>query len=116
MWANGAVADDMRHRVDRKADPSMLQDIFDGHHYQTLLTKDVSWKGRTLDPPRKYFSEDTDVALGFGTDGIAPLSRGVDDFWPLLLTVYNLPPELRAQREYQICCGIGPVSAGVIYS
>jgi hypothetical protein len=108
MLRDPTLAQEMRHRVDRRADPDLYQDVFDGSHYQELINREVSWKGRVCSPNTTYFEEDTDVALGFGTDGIAPLERANDDFWPLLITVYNLPPEFRTQREYQICCGLIP--------
>ncbi|KAJ9092331.1 hypothetical protein QFC20_007411 [Naganishia adeliensis] len=110
MLRDPTLAREMRHRVDRSTDPDLYQDVFDGTHYKDLLTRDVSWKGRVCQPAAKYFQRDTDVALGFGTDGIAPLERANDDFWPLLVTIYNLPPEIRTQREYQICCGFIPGS------
>lgn len=59
-------------------------------------------------PERKYFADETDVALGFSTDGVALYSRSRLDAWPLLLTNYALPPELRTKQGYQICCGIMP--------
>jgi hypothetical protein len=108
MYRNDHLAAEMMHRTERQVENDVLQDVFDGHHYQELLNRDVSWKGETLSPTEKYFSQDTDVALGFATDGITPLERGVSDFWPLLLTIYNLPPEIRTQREFQICCGLIP--------
>lgn len=108
MLRDPKLAQEMRHRIDRVVNPEILQDVFDGQHYINLLEQSVTWKGRIIQPPQRYFECESDVALGFGTDGIAPLSRGMEDFWPLLVTVFNLPPGLRTQREYQICCGLIP--------
>lgn len=108
MYRNNHLTSEMMYHTERQVDNTVFQDVFDGHHYRELLNKDLSWKGRPLSPTEKYFSKPTDVALGFATDGITPLEWGVSDFWPLLLTIYNLPPEIRTQREFQICCGLIP--------
>lgn len=85
------------------------QDVFDGAHFKGLLEKTVTWdRSPGSDPPRKYFDQDTDIALHFSTDGIALHKHTGMDAWPLLLTLYSLPPEIRYRREYQICCGIIP--------
>lgn len=96
------------HRTERDTDPTLLQDVFDGHHYKGVCTRYVSWKGTIVRPPTLYFAQNTDVALAFGTDGIASLERVADDFWPLLVTILDLPPEIRTHREFQICCGLIP--------
>lgn len=116
LYGNEALALEMRHRVDRKVNDNVLQDVFDGQHYRDLTEREVEWRGDVVEPPKMYFANETDVALGFGTDGIAPLQKGLDDFWPLLLTVYNLPPEIRYQKEFQICCGIMPGTPRMEYS
>lgn len=108
LWADRVTAREMRHRVDRVEDPDILQDVFDGGCYKDLLQRDVTWKGRVVEPATRYFDRDTDVALGFASDGILMVQRGSDSCWPVILTVFNLPPELRTKREFQICCGLIP--------
>lgn len=68
----------------------------------------MSWDGETQLPERQYFDQDTDIALGLSTDGVPLYNRSRLDAWPLLITNYALPPELRNVKGYQICCGLVP--------
>lgn len=90
------------------SDATFLEDIFDGSHYRGLTAKSVSWDGKIQQPPRQYFQQDTDVALGLSSDGVPLYKRSRLDAWPLLLTNFSLPPEVRTRQGYQICCGIIP--------
>jgi hypothetical protein len=36
---------EMRHRVDRKVEGNVLQDVFDGQHYRDLTEREVEWRG-----------------------------------------------------------------------
>lgn len=92
----------------RDSDPRYLQDVFDGSHFKRLLDTEVTWDGVLQQPARRYFEEETDMALGFSTDGVALYNRSRLDAWPILLTNYALPPELRTKQGYQVCCGIIP--------
>lgn len=109
MFANPYCKEKLRYRINATFEPGKHQDVFDGAHFQGLLDKTVTWDSVVLsDPPRKYFDQPTDIALHFATDGIALHKHTGMDAWPLLLTVYSLPPEIRYRREFQICCGIIP--------
>ena len=54
-----------------------------------------------------YFSDERDIALGLSTDGFAPFKRRDATCWPIILFIYNLPPELRFLKKY--CLHLGSV-------
>jgi hypothetical protein len=107
LMANEEKAKEARYRGEvHKHDPAMLQDIFDGKLYRSLLNKRVSIGGRLQ---RHTFFQDTrDMALGFSTDGYAPFRKRSKTAWPLLLYNYNLPPEVRFHLENILCVGVIP--------
>lgn len=106
MFANRTLAKEFNYRRNRTVKPGVFHDIFDGCHFKELLTKDVVWGDEAF--PQKYFSSDTDVALGAMTDGVPCFKRNGLDCWPLILTMYSLRPELRQRKEYKISCGVIP--------
>lgn len=68
----------------------------------------MSWGGKEVHPPRKYFAETTELVLGLGTDGIPLFKKSPVDCWPLLVTNYTLPDHLRTHKDNMICCGLIP--------
>jgi hypothetical protein len=80
-------------------------DVFNGSHYQSLLTKVVP--ASCDDQPFFYFSDAHDIALGLSTDGFAPFKRRDKTCWPIILFNYNLPPAIRFQKKY--CINVGTV-------
>jgi hypothetical protein len=87
-------------------DPSTIQDIFDSQIYDFLCTQNVCVAGVQL--PYKYFSQDTDIALGFASDGFAPFRNRKQTCWPILVYNLNLPPEHRFLLCYLLCAGVIP--------
>lgn len=81
-------------------------DVFDGSNYRLLCAKHVKLDGKTLD--HKYFADARDIALGLSTDGFAPFKRRKNTAWPLIVMIYNLPPELRILGENIFSLGIIP--------
>lgn len=81
-------------------------DIFDGSNYRSLCGKKVELNGKTLD--HKYFEDSRDIALGLSTDGFAPFKRRKHTAWPLVVFLYNLPPELRVLIDSILSLGIIP--------
>lgn len=92
----------------QKSDEDCIEDVFDGSHYRALTEKLVSWNGIIQKPARKYFQDRTDIALGLTTDGVPLYKRSRLDAWPVLITNFSLPPEVRTREGYQMCCGIIP--------
>jgi hypothetical protein len=80
-------------------EPGIVKDVFDGPHYQSLLSTIVPSDENN---PFFYFSDDRDIALGLSTDGFAPFKRRKKTCWPIILFNYNLPPELHFQKKYCI--------------
>lgn len=105
-YANKTLCNEFKYRHNRTITPGVYQDIFDGSHFKELLTKHIVWGGERFH--QKYFSCDTDVALGAMTDGVPCFKRNGLDCWPLILTIYSVRPELRQRKEYKISCGVIP--------
>ncbi|KAI0759329.1 hypothetical protein BC629DRAFT_1269564, partial [Irpex lacteus] len=74
LFANAKLALKLRYRSsEHKHDPSQVKDVFDAQVYRSLLGKRVSVNGKEL--AHTYFQDETDMALGVSTDGIAPFRR-----------------------------------------
>ncbi|KAJ7721633.1 hypothetical protein B0H16DRAFT_1274334, partial [Mycena metata] len=61
------------YRAEFTSEPDTVKDVFDGTHYQGLLGKFVTLRGRKL--AHKFFSDMRDIALGISFDGFAPFKR-----------------------------------------
>lgn len=108
MHQNAETAERLRYSQVRNRDANLIEDIWDGSHIARLKEPNISWAGREENPPRRYFAEATDMALGFAADGIPLFNRSPVDCWPLLLINYSLPAHMRNRREHQLCCGLIP--------
>lgn len=86
--------------------PSKIEDVFDSQHYRALRDTPVTIDGKTYQ--FNYFAGNTDIALGYLTDGFTPFKRSKQTCWPLLLINFNLPPEIRFRKENLICVGVIP--------
>lgn len=86
--------------------PSKIEDVFDSQHYRALRDTPVTIDEKTYQ--FNYFAGNQDVALGFLTDGFTPFKRSKQTCWPLLLINFNLPPDVRFQKEHLICVGVIP--------
>jgi hypothetical protein len=89
MYRNDHLAAEMMHRTERQVENDVLPDVFDGHHYQELLDRDVSWKDETLSPTEKYFSKDTDV-LWASPPMVSLLWNGVFRTFGLFCSPYTI--------------------------
>ncbi|GKV07114.1 hypothetical protein SLEP1_g18917 [Rubroshorea leprosula] len=79
------------------------------------LTQSESW--RHFDQMHPSFKrESRNVRLGLATDGFNPWAHSSTSYscWPVLLTVYNLPPEMcmRPEFTFLILVIAGPKSPG----
>jgi len=110
------VEEDQRHDSD-DSEQLVLNDIFDGRHYQTLQGEYV----RLSDPEEvlehRFFSDSRDIALGLSLDGFTfyedlgrKESKNTYNSWALILINYNLPPDQRTlQKNIIFLCFIpGP--------
>jgi len=98
----------MQYRSTRQHFPDISSDIFDGEYYQQLCSTPITIQGKPVDPPANYFEDDRDIALGLSTDGYGIFSNGQATAWPLIIFIYNLPPELRVHAEHILALGVIP--------
>jgi hypothetical protein len=96
----------MKYRSEHVHSPDINKDILDGSVYQNLLGKRVVVDGKQMH--HTYFSDPRDIALGLSTDGFAPFNRRKATAWPIIMFIYNLPPELRFLKEYIFYLGLVP--------
>lgn len=106
MFENPFLGRRLNYRKQCTTSVDQLDDVFDGIHFQSLCETNVKWRGTTHQPEHKYFDAGTDVTLGLSTDGIPLHNRTGLGAWPLVLTVFSLPPEVRYKQEFQLCCGL----------
>lgn len=98
----------MQYRSTRTSTPGVSTDIFDGEHYRQLCSTPITVHNKPVHPPANYFEDNRDIALGLSTDGYGIFTRGQATAWPLIIFIYNLPPELRVHAEYILALGVIP--------
>ena len=81
-------------------------DIFDGDHYRRLLQQHISVNGKCLS--KTYFSDPHDVALGLSTDGFVVFKNRKQTAWPLIIFLYNLPPDQQFLIQNILSLGVIP--------
>ena len=94
LWAmltNSSLAKKMYYWAEHVHEPTIIKDVFDSNHYQSLLHTIITVD---KDHPFFYFSEEHDIALGLSTDGFAPFKRCDKMCWPVVIFNYNLSPEI----------------------
>lgn len=106
LFRNIDLSTKMKYRSEYRHNPQCCSDILDGSVYRDLLDKYVVVDGKRQ--PYKYFSDPRDIALGLSTDGFAPFRHRKTTTWPLIVFIYNLPPELRFLKDYILCLGAIP--------
>jgi hypothetical protein len=106
LYADADTARILRYRHDYQPQPGVLADIFDGSHYRSLCQEKVTIEGESLG--HKFFSQPTDIAIGLSTDGFGPFKRRKQTCWPMIIFIYNFPPEIRVKLADIFCLGIIP--------
>jgi hypothetical protein len=102
------MAELMQYRSQHVHVPGVYTDVFDGGCYQQLRSTPITVHDKPVHPPANYFEDDRDIALGLSTDGYGIFTRGQATAWPLIIFIYNLPPELRFHIEHILALGIIP--------
>jgi hypothetical protein len=89
-----------------------ISDVFDAEHYLALCKRKVTVDGQEL--PHKYFSGKHDIAFSVCFDGylLYKRRRGGPSATPILVQLYNLPPEIRTLISRTICLGVIPGPKG----
>ena len=108
MVANPRLAKEMRYRsqYEDESQEGIMEDIFDGDLYKSLLNKLIMVAGKNL--PFHHFSDHRDIALGVSMDGVSVFKKRSKTCLPLLLFNYNLPPDTRFHMNNIIPAGIIP--------
>lgn len=104
--ANAEIATSMRYRHEHHHQPGKTTDVFDSEHYRDLQGRRIKVNGKFLN--HKYFEDSRDIALGLSTDGFAPFKNRKNTAWPLIIFLYNLPPEIRFHMSNILSLGIIP--------
>ena len=102
------MAELMQYRSTRIPVPGVSTDLFDGEYYQQLCSMPITVHDKPVHPPANYFEDNRDIALGLSTNGYGIFTRGQATAWPLIISIYNLPPELRVHAEHILALGIIP--------
>ncbi|KDN34874.1 hypothetical protein RSAG8_12061, partial [Rhizoctonia solani AG-8 WAC10335] len=108
LFQNVDMVKKLRYRVEIEDEhmPDVIQDVFDGAHYRSLRTKQV-----TPTSPYCFFDNPEDIALSLSTDGFTLFKRrrrGLSTAWPIILINNNLSPKIRTRLDNVICVGVIP--------
>ena len=95
----------MRYQASHVHVPGVIEDVFDGSHYQSLLNTIVPCGE---DNPFFYLPDECDVALGLLMDGFAPFKKRNKTCWPIIPFNYNLHPNIWFQKKYCIHIAMVP--------
>jgi Transposase family tnp2 len=106
LYGNADVAKTLRYRHEYQSQPRTSADVFDGSHYKQLCRTPVTIDGEKLG--HKFFSQPTDIAIGLSTDGFGLFKHRKQTCWPIIVFLYNFPPEIRVQLANIYSLGLIP--------
>ena len=106
LFRNPAIAETLQYRHNYQLKPGTVADVFDGQHYKRLCNTEVTIGGNPIG--HKFFSQPTDLALGLSTDGFGPFKRRKHTCWPIIVFLYNFPPQIRTHLGKIFCVGLIP--------
>jgi len=88
--------------------PGTISDVFDSEHYWNLRKTTVTVDGKKL--AYKYFSRKYDIAFSVCLDRYLLYKRrhGGPSAMPIMIQIYNLPPEIRTLISRALCLGVIP--------
>ncbi|KAJ2933045.1 hypothetical protein H1R20_g4053, partial [Candolleomyces eurysporus] len=101
LYQSPEMIEKMAYRHQRQSQDGVFEDVFDGEIYKSLRETKVIVGD--VEQDYTFFQDETDIALGFATDGFAPFKNRKQTCWPLLVYNYNLPPDIRFHHEHLIC-------------
>jgi len=105
-FKNHEMIKHMKYRGDFISEPDIIKDILDSENYMRLKKEYVMIGG--IKQAHKFFSDDSEIALGLSLDGFCPFKRHNQTCWPLIIFNYNLPPEIWFLLCYILCIGVIP--------
>jgi hypothetical protein len=105
---NPEVIQQLSYRHQYEHEPGRIHDVFDGSHYRGLLQKNVIIDG--VEQPYKYFAGKRDIAFAVASDGYLLFNRRRrgPSATPILVQIFNLPPQVRTHIGRVPCLGIIP--------
>jgi hypothetical protein len=108
FFANPTIVKELSYRYKYESNPDCVSDVFDGQHYQNLKNTVVTIDNRRLN--HYYFSEKEDIAFSICLDSylLYKRRRRGPSAMPIVLQIYNLPPEIRTHLSRLVCLGVIP--------
>lgn len=94
FFANPKTVQELLYRHKYRPSKITISDVFDAEHYRELRKKRVTVDGEEL--PHMYFSGKHDIAFSVCLDGylLYKRRRGGPSATPIVIQIYNLPPEV----------------------
>jgi Transposase family tnp2 len=112
FFTNEKSVKELLYRHNYRPSKTAISDVFDAEHYRELRKKRVTVDGQEL--PHKYFSGKYDIAFSVCLDGylLYKRRRGGPSATPIVIQIYNLPPEIRTLIARSMSLGIIPGPKG----
>ena len=94
------------YQSDFISDENTIKDVFDGKNYKQLKEEYITIGG--VHQAHKFFSDNCDIALGLSLNGFCPFKWWNQTCWPLIIFIYNLPPDIQFHLCNILCAGSIP--------
>jgi len=108
LFSDPATVETLLYRHQYLAPTDEISDVFDGELYHQLHSTYVIIDG--VEQPYHFFSHQNDIAFSLATDAYLLFGhrRKGPSATPILIQIYNLPPNIRTHLKNLICVGIIP--------
>ncbi|KAG8737147.1 hypothetical protein FRC10_008502 [Ceratobasidium sp. 414] len=106
LFCNPATAKLLKYRTNYTRNDLNINDIFDSNYYNKLHEMFVNIEGQ--EQAYQFFEDLRELLLGLLVDGMCLFNKRKHSCWPLILVIYNFPPEIRTRLENIICVGVVP--------
>ena len=108
FFANEKSLMELQYWHKYKVSDHTISDVFDSKHYKNLCKTRVTLDSKKL--PHKYFSGKHDIAFSTCLDSYLLYKRRQDgpSACPILIQIYNLPPEIHTHISRPMCAGVIP--------
>jgi hypothetical protein len=104
--ANAKFASSMCYHHEHHHQPGKATNVFNLEHYHNLQGQHIKVNRKSLN--HKYFEDARNIALGLLTNSFAPFKNCKNTAWPLIIFLYNLPPEIQFHMSNILSLGIVP--------
>lgn len=108
FFSNKSCIDKLSYQHEYKEDPNGISNVFDADHYKKLRKHHIVVDGEKLD--HKYFSGKCNIAFTICLDVYLLYKHrwGGPSVTPILVQLYNLPPDIRTHLDRLLCIGVIP--------